>query len=191
LLTFSAAMADYTVSRASSTGRQVRRRARRGRTRAGGAHERLADENACTLRAHRRHSRGRENSALVAFSPRGCTAGGPASPRATSNAQIAVVDAKRRGERQRTGELPGVVDLDEHRESELARALLEALELPVVERADDQQDRVGAERARLRDLVLVDNELLAAVRAVRPRQKLRCLKALLESARTGTPRRLA
>ena len=53
------------------------------------------------------------------------------------------------------------MDLDQHVHPEFARAGFERGQLRIVERRDDQQDRVGAQRARLGDLVLVDDEFLA------------------------------
>ena len=65
-----------------------------------------------------------------------------------------------------------VVHLDQHVHAVVERAGLERREPGVVERGDDQQDRVGAERARLRDLVFVDDEFLAQRRQRARRARL-------------------
>ena len=52
-------------------------------------------------------------------------------------------------ERERALELGAVVHLDQHRHAERARRRLELAHLRVVEAGGDQQDAVGAERARL------------------------------------------
>ena len=53
------------------------------------------------------------------------------------------------------------MNLDQHREPEFARAGLERGELRIGQRRDDQQDGVRADGARLGDLILVDDEILA------------------------------
>ena len=77
-------------------------------------------------------------------------------------AQVPVVDAdQRRVEQKRAVELSRVVHLDQHRHPERTRTRLEVGELRIVQRRDDQQDGIGAHRARFRDLVIVDDEILA------------------------------
>ncbi len=49
---------------------------------------------------------------------------------------------------------------------------LECTQSRGIERSDDQQDGVGAPAARLDDLVLVDDEILAQYRKVRGRARL-------------------
>ena len=63
-------------------------------------------------------------------------------------------------------ELGGVVDLDQAVEVEFARLVLDRAQLLVVERADDQQHRVGPVDSRLVELVGVDDEVLAEDRQV-------------------------
>ena len=117
------------------------------------------------VRAHRRDVGRREDAAFGDHQPAGRNARQQVErgrERHVEGAQVAVVDAdERRREPQRALELGGVVHLDQHRHAEVARAGFERGEARVVERGDDQQDRVGAQRARLGDLVLVDDEVLA------------------------------
>ena len=76
--------------------------------------------------------------------------------------QVAVVDPEHVGlDLERGLELALVVDLDERVEVERARLVQQALELVQLERGDDQQDRVGAGRGGLVELVGVDDEVLA------------------------------
>ena len=66
-----------------------------------------------------------------------------------------------------------VVDLDEHVEVEIERrAVQRSASVVVVERGDDQQDRVGAGRRGLVDLVGVDDEVLAQDRQRAGRARL-------------------
>ena len=89
---------------------------------------------------------------------------------ATSTApvvEVAVVDPDHVGVGlQRPLQLTLVVDLDQAVEVEAARLLVERAQLGVVERADDQQHRVGAVDRRLVELVGVDDEVLAQDRQV-------------------------
>ena len=66
-----------------------------------------------------------------------------------------------------TLELALVVDLDERVEVERARLAQQVVEVVGLERGDDQQDRVGARRGRLVQLVRVDDEVLAQHRQAR------------------------
>ena len=69
--------------------------------------------------------------------------------------QVAAVDADdRRAGVERALELVGVVHLDERREPERRARREQPRELRVVERADNQQHGVGAERRGLEQLVL-------------------------------------
>ena len=72
-----------------------------------------------------------------------------------------------------------VVHLDEGREPQLPRALLQAHEIGLLQRRDDQQDGVRAVRTRLEQLVLVDDEVLAQERQAprRARTAARCSSA--------------
>jgi hypothetical protein len=82
--------------------------------------------------------------------------------RHVERAQVAIVDAdQRRRQLQRAIELGGVVDFDEHVHAEADGARFQRREPRVVERRDDQQDRIRPQRARLDDLVFVDDEFLA------------------------------
>ena len=92
--------------------------------------------------------------------------------RDVERAQIAVVDAdERRRKPQRAVELGGVVHFDQHRKRSVrAGAGFERREPRVVVRRDDQQDGVGAHRARLGDLILVDDEILAQHRQASTRR---------------------
>src|SRR5579875_1216675 len=79
--------------------------------------------------------------------------------------EVAVVDADHAGrEPPRALELGRVVDLDEDVEPVPGGVAEQRAELVVGERGDDEQDRVGAARRGLRDLVLTDDEVLAQQR---------------------------
>ncbi len=68
--------------------------------------------------------------------------------------EVAGVDADELGaEGDRALGLGLVVDLDEHGQPELARLVVQAAQVVVVERGHDQQDEVGAGRAGLDELV--------------------------------------
>jgi hypothetical protein len=58
-------------------------------------------------------------------------------------------------------ELGRIVDFGDNRHPETESRRLQRREPRVVERSDDEQDAIGAKRARLDDLVLVDDEILA------------------------------
>ena len=64
------------------------------------------------------------------------------------------------------------MDLDEDVEVEAERLAVQEREVVVVERGDDQQDRVGAGHRRLVDLVGVDDEVLAQDRQRAGRARL-------------------
>ena len=82
--------------------------------------------------------------------------------RHVERAQVAVVDAdERRLQPQRAIEFGAVVHLHEHVHAERERAGFQVGHPRVVQAGGDEQDAVGAERARLDDLVLVDHEVLA------------------------------
>ena len=77
-------------------------------------------------------------------------------------AQVAVVDAQqRRLQLQRAVQLGAVMHLDQHAHAVRERHRLQIGHLRVVQAGGDQQDAVRAHRARLKDLVLVDHEVLA------------------------------
>ena len=88
--------------------------------------------------------------------------------------QVAVVDSnQRRCKRGHCSQLALVVNLDQHRHPE---ALPELLELPqFVNRGSgrDQQDAVGADRARFEHLVRIDDEILAQHRKAASRARRR------------------
>ena len=111
-------------------------------------------------------------------------------------AQVAVVDAdQRRLQPQRAVQLGAVVHFDQHRHAERLRRGLEVGQLRVVEDRRDQQDAVGADRARLVDLVGVDDEVLAqhrqlaGTRAPARGSSARPGRSARRSAPTGRPRR--
>ena len=82
-----------------------------------------------------------------------------------------------------------VVDLDQHVEVERARLAVQVGEVVVVERGDDQQDRVGAGRRRLVELVGVDDEVLAQDRQVGGRaRRLQVLERAAEVRLLGEDR---
>ncbi len=77
-------------------------------------------------------------------------------------AQVAVIDADQRSlELEGAVQLGPVVYLHQHVHAVVERACLESRKAGVFQRGDDQEDRIGAERARLRDLIFVDDEFLA------------------------------
>ena len=77
-------------------------------------------------------------------------------------AQVAVVDADEwRLQPQRPIEFGAVVHFDQHVHAERVRRGLEFGHLRILERGDDEQDGVGAQRPRFGDLVGVDDEFLA------------------------------
>ena len=79
--------------------------------------------------------------------------------------QIAAVDADdARARIERPFQFLDVVHLDERRESELLRPRVQIAERRDVQGAHDQQDRVRAERHRLEQLILGDDEILAQYR---------------------------
>ncbi len=82
-------------------------------------------------------------------------------------AQIAVVDAdERRVERQRPRQFGAVVHFNQHGQTKTQRVSFQIVQLGVVERGDDKQNRVGADGARFGDLPAVDDEVLADHRQV-------------------------
>ena len=84
------------------------------------------------------------------------------SQRRLERAQVAVVDAdQRRAQLQRRGQLVAVMHFHQHVQAQFQRAGFQFRHQAVVERRDDQQDRIGAHRARFVDLVHVDHEVLA------------------------------
>ena len=84
------------------------------------------------------------------------------SSRVSNVSQVAVVDAdQRRLELQRTLELALIVHLDEHGKPELLRNAFEIFHARRLERRGDEQDAVGAGRARFVHLIGVDHEILA------------------------------
>ena len=84
--------------------------------------------------------------------------------------EVAGVDADQLGaERDRALGLGLVVDLDQHGQPQLAGGVVEAAQLVVGQRGDDQQRQVGAGRPRLEQLVVGDDEVLAQQRVRRPR----------------------
>ena len=98
--------------------------------------------------------------------------------------EVAAVDADDvRARAQRPLDLARVVRLDEHAEAERDRERVQVGEQRVVgDRGDDQQDRVGADGARLVDLHLVDREVLAQARQAswrraRPAGRRRCRRS--------------
>src|SRR5881227_2440594 len=64
------------------------------------------------------------------------------------------------------------VDLDEHIEVDGPRLLIQAREVPPLQRGDDQQEGVGAGRRGLEDLIGVDDEVLAKDRQAGRRTRL-------------------
>ena len=64
------------------------------------------------------------------------------------------------------------MDLDEHVEVERERLAVQRGQVVVVERGDDEQDRVGAGHRRLVHLVGVDDEVLAQDRQRAGRARL-------------------
>ena len=76
--------------------------------------------------------------------------------------EVAVVDAEQ-GRREGEGglDLRRIVHLDQHVHAEVPRERVELGERARVERGDDEQDAVRAERARLEHLPGVDDEVLA------------------------------
>ena len=82
--------------------------------------------------------------------------------------EVAVVDAEHVGlDLERGLQLALVVDLDERVEVQRGGLVQQVLQLRQLERGDDQQDRVGARRGRLVELVRVDDEVLAQHGSVR------------------------
>src|SRR6185437_10928193 len=155
LLTCSAPIADI-----ASTEERGERGAGIGR-----AHERLADEERVdVVSAHLGDVALCEDAALRDDETPGRNVGQELERRVQrydEAAQIAVVDADQRVfEWERSLELGTVVNLDQHVHPERARLRGEHGERRVVERRNDQEDRVGAKRARFRYLVVVDDELL-------------------------------
>ncbi len=102
----------------------------------------------------------------------------------------AVVDAEDVGvDLERLLELALVVDLDERVEVERARLLEQHVEVGQVESGDDQQDRVGADRRGLVELVGVDDEVLAQDRQRRrPARLAQVVEAAAEVERLGQHR---
>ena len=75
--------------------------------------------------------------------------------------QVARVHAdEARARMDRSPERGRFVGLDERLHAETPRELDEAVERHVVERFGDEEDEVGAERARLEELQLVDDDVL-------------------------------
>ena len=86
--------------------------------------------------------------------------------------QVAVVDPDQPGaERRGALELGLVVNLDQRREPEPRAVSCSRSSSALVERGHDQQDRVGARRQRLVELVGVDDEVLAQDRQRRSRAR--------------------
>src|SRR5512132_368387 len=157
LLTRSAAIADIKRSTKQSG---------ESGTRVGCTHERFADqERVDAVAAHLRHVAVRDNAALGHDDPIGGDSRQQLERRMQRHAegpQVAVVDAdQRRRQAERACELRCVVHFDQHVHPVPERARLERREPRVVERSDDQQHGIGAERTRFDDLVLVDDEFLA------------------------------
>ena len=76
--------------------------------------------------------------------------------------QIAVVDADQRGlQFERAIEFDGIMHFDEHGHAEVRRDRRQFLHAPRVQRSDDQQDAIGAHRARLVHLIRVEHEIFA------------------------------
>src|SRR5688572_6403406 len=132
-------------------------------------HERFAhEERVNSVTAHLRHVALRNDAALGDHQPFARHARQQADRRVQRDreiTQVAVVDAdQRRTQLQRTVELDGVVHFDEDIEPVTDRGILQVAESRIVQRRDDQQDRIGAERAGFGHLVVVDDELLAQYR---------------------------
>ena len=53
------------------------------------------------------------------------------------------------------------MDFHQHVETQLQRLVAKANQLRLIQRRNDQQHAVGAQRARLEQLVVVDHEILA------------------------------
>ena len=87
------------------------------------------------------------------------------------------------------------MDFGEHRDAELASRRLQGRQPIVVERSDDEQDAIRAERARLGDLVLVDDEILAqhgqGACLTRCREMLGCALEIVSVGQHGEARRPA
>src|SRR6185295_12643598 len=64
----------------------------------------------------------------------------------------------------RASQLLVIVYLDKRRESQLPRPSLQAHEILLLECRDDQQRRISADRSRLEQLILVNDEVLAEER---------------------------
>ena len=76
--------------------------------------------------------------------------------------QITVVHAhQRRGKLHRSGEFGGVVRLDEHGHPQFVRQRFHFLHARQAQRGDDQQNAIRAHRARLKNLIRIDHEILA------------------------------
>src|SRR5882672_2928504 len=76
--------------------------------------------------------------------------------------EIAIVDADQRSiELKSQLELGTVMHLSQDRHAEQSGSRLQCPHAWQVERRDDQQDAIGAQRARLIDLVGIDDEILA------------------------------
>ena len=82
--------------------------------------------------------------------------------RGLEGAQVAVVDADhRRPQFQGAIELGTIMDLDQHVHAVGRTRVLDILRRGIVERGHDDQDAIGAMRARFRHLIGVEHEILA------------------------------
>jgi hypothetical protein len=80
------------------------------------------------------------------------------------------------------------VHFDQHRHSVVACAGLERRHARVVERGDDQQDRVGAERARFGDLIRSTMKSLRSAGSAQPRARRQEFRRALEIRAIGQHR---
>ena len=94
--------------------------------------------------------------------------------------QIAIVDSDRLETCvQRALQLGGIVDLAEHIEPSRSRARSQADQLRLAQCRNNQQNRIGAMRARLDDLKFVDDEVLPQARQLR---RLRSGRQILQGS---------